>query len=277
MSNTIDYKVIIPSYKRYESISNKTLKVLKDKKIDPKRIYIFVANNTEKKLYEQHVDKKLYGHLIVGVKGLRNQRNFITKYFKQGDYIVQFDDDIEEIYQMKFKNNDSSIKDLYPIKNLHKLIIYAFSLCHKYNAYLWGIYPVRNAFFMTKRITYDLRFIVGPMFGKINRHDNKLKLRLNEKEDVERTLHHYHKDKAVIRFNDITIKTTYYKTKGGMQSENKDRKKESYKSAIYLNKKYKNYTRLKFTKKSGYSEVVLRDINDKRPLKDRYIINNKSF
>ena len=86
----------------------------------------------------------------------------------------------------------------------------AFKKCAEYGAYLWGVYPVYNAFFMSKKITHDLRFVVGPLWGKINRHDKDLVLHRDEKEDVERTLRHYDKDKSVIRFNDIAIKTKFY-------------------------------------------------------------------
>ena len=46
----MDYKIAIPSYKRSETIKNKTLKLLNDYGIDKKRITIFVANKEEEKL-----------------------------------------------------------------------------------------------------------------------------------------------------------------------------------------------------------------------------------
>ena len=273
-----DYIVAIPSYKRSENISNKTLKVLNDKGISPKKIYIFVANKQEERDYLKNVDNKLYNKLIVGVKGLRNQRNFMTDYFNEGQNIVELDDDVEEMYQMVEGNDKKpSSRKLKIINNLDMLFKDAFKLCKKYGAHLWGVYPVENPFFMSKKITTDLRFIVGPVWGKINRHDKKFKLKLNEKEDGERTLHNYHADKSVIRFNDITMKTSYYQTQGGMQSENKDRKKEGLKSAKYLNKKYPKYTKIWLGKKSGHPEIRMNDITDKRPRVDRYIKNKGKY
>lgn len=272
------YVVAIPSYKRSKNIGLKTLKVLNEKKIKPKDIFIFVANKQEEIDYLKNVNKKLYNKLIIGVKGLRNQRNFMTNYFKEGQNIVELDDDVEEMYQMvESKDKKKENKKLKIITNLDSLFKDGFKLCKKYGAHLWGVYPVENAFFMNKKITTDLRFIVGPVWGKINRRDKKFKLKLNEKEDGERTLHNYHSDKAIIRFNDITMKTSYYQTKGGMQSENKDRIKEGLKSAKYLNKKYPKYTKLWLGKKSGHPEIRMNDITDKRPRVERYILNKNKY
>ena len=43
----MDYKIAIPSYKRSETIKNKTLKLLNEYGIDNKRITIFVANKEQ--------------------------------------------------------------------------------------------------------------------------------------------------------------------------------------------------------------------------------------
>ena len=43
----MDYKIAIPSYKRAETIKNKTLKLLMDHNIDKNKITIFVADNDE--------------------------------------------------------------------------------------------------------------------------------------------------------------------------------------------------------------------------------------
>ena len=110
---------------------------------------------------------------------------------------------------------------------------------------------------MNNKITKDLKFIVGPFWGVINRHDSDLFITINEKENIERTIKYYIKDKGVIRYNNITINTKYYKNPGGMQAAKKDRKSEALKSANYLVKKYPEYTKLYLRKKSGYPEVKL--------------------
>ena len=130
-------------------------------------------------------------------------------------------------------------------------------MCTEQNIFLWGVYPLDNGYFMTNKITTDLRFIVGPMWGMINRHLPELKLTIDEKENTERTLQHWTIDGAVLRFNNIGIDTNYYKNKGGMQNEGKNRKEEALKSVYYLNKMYPKITKIYLKKKSGMPEIKL--------------------
>ena len=264
------YIIAIPSYQRADLLNIKTLKTLAEHNIPRNRIYVFVANKDEEKIYKEKLNKDLYGHLIVGVKGLKNQRNFISRYFPEGKEIFNMDDDIGGFKILKHKNpnytekkNQSYRKDYYletlGTNDLDLLIKNSFKKIKHIGLFLWGIYPIANPYFMTPSETTDLRLIVGPVWGNINRHDTDLILTIDEKEDVERTLQYYSKDKGVLRINYLCAITTYYKTPGGMQADKRDRKKDAYESAIYLNKKYPTLTKLHLEKKSGYAEVKLKD------------------
>jgi hypothetical protein len=259
------YIIAIPSYQRYELLKNKTLNTLSKYKIPRNRIYIFVANKNEEAEYKKILDPATYGHLIIGQKGLKNQRHFITQYFKEGTEILNLDDDLDGINILKSHSDKFDKRNNYleELDNLDSFIKLAFKEIKRHNIFLWGIYPINNPYFMTPLISKDLRLIVGTCWGVINRYDSDLILTIDEKEDVERTLQHYVKDKAVMRFNNISVKTTYYKTPGGMQALGRDRKKDSLQSAIYLNKKYPTLTKLDFSKKSGITEVRLKDNSHK--------------
>jgi len=128
-------------------------------------------------------------------------------------------------------------------------------MCHEKGIFLWGVYPLANARFMTPTVTTDLRFIVGPMWGMINRHRQELHSTIDEKENAERTLQYYTMDGSVLRFNNVGIETRYYKNKGGMQNEGKNRKDEALKSVYYLHKKYPHLTKIFLGKKSGVPEI----------------------
>lgn len=272
----MSYIIAVPTYKRYQTVVDKTLNTLKKNNINNKKIYLFVANKEEEERYKQVVPRNLYNKIVVGVIGLHHQRNYIRKYFKEGQPIVQFDDDISEI-KMLIPGKEKKNNKVVPIKNLHQFFINAFKELKKNNFFLWGVYPVDNAYFMQDKTTHDLRFVVGPMWGMINRHDKELFLDFCEKEDVLRTLLHYHKDGGVVRYNNITIATSYYREKGGMQSENKNRKKEALKSAKVLVKRFPNYCKLYLGKKSGHPEVRLRDITKNKNYKKtvKHKKNNK--
>jgi hypothetical protein len=260
------YVIAIPSYQRAELLNKKTLQTLADHNIPSKRIYVFVANKTEEEIYRKILNPNYYGHLIVGEKGLKNQRNFISRYFKNDQEILNMDDDIGGFKILKHHNTSLKARStqsyrtkyyLEPLSNLNEFITNAFKLLRKHTLFLWGLYPIANPYFMTPTISTDLKLIVGPVWGSINRHDSDLRLTIDEKEDVERTLQYYVKDGGVLRFNNTCVQTTYYKTPGGMQADQRDRKKDALESAIYLNKKYPNLTKLNLSKKSGYAEVKL--------------------
>ena len=168
------------------------------------------------------------------------------------------DDDIRKLvelsaYDSKKRKDNKMIK----LKDFNSFIIEAYQQLIGNKAYIWGVYPICNPYFMFPRMTTDLRFIVGPFFGIINRKSNKFKNTIEEKEDVERTLQYYSLDNTVLRFNNIAIDTTYYKTKGGLQHSKNDRIKDASVSAGFLHKKYPEYTRIKNTKKSGITEIEL--------------------
>lgn len=272
--STDDYRIAIPSYNRADMIQVKTLALLNRHGIPPIKIDIFVANRDQYDLYASKVPKFLYDQLIIGHLGLKNQRNFINNYYPEGEQIVQMDDDLSRIVELviqpritnksKLKSNSKSqqrisTRTLKPITDLDAFIKKAFNICRERGIYLWGVYPLANSRFMSPRMTTDLRFIVGPFWGIINRHRPDLHLTIDEKENAERTLQHYVIDHAVLRFNNIGIETRYYKNKGGMQNEGKNRKEESLKSVYYLHKKYPTLTKIYLGKKSGIPEIKMRD------------------
>jgi hypothetical protein len=256
-SNNPDFYVAIPTYKRYKQVFEKSIKTLIDGGIDYKKIHIFVANKDEYEKYKSELPENVYGKIIIGVLGITNQRNFIVNYFKKGDAVLFLDDDVERIEKLK-KDGSGFIEMKRKTRELNTFICSAFKECRENNIYLWGIYPVRNAFFMKPRPekTYDLRFILGTFYGMIIRHDYDLKLTLREKEDLENTILHYIKDGSVLRFEKVTLKTKFFNPDGGIGAL-ENRKKVHKKSALYLEKKYTDYGRIK-VRDNGIYEFVLK-------------------
>jgi len=48
-------------------------------------------------MYKEGVPKTMYNKIVIGKKGITNQRKFISSYFDEGKYIVFIDDDVEAI------------------------------------------------------------------------------------------------------------------------------------------------------------------------------------
>jgi hypothetical protein len=240
------YIVAIPSYKRENVLPEKTLKTLIDGKVDPRRIHIFVANDSERKKYET-IPREMYGAIVVGKPGISRQRRFIIEYFPENTRVVSIDDDVQGVFQL---DGDKLSK----VGNLDKFYENAFSQLEKEKLFIWGVYPVHNPFFMKQKVTTDLKFILGTMYGFINRHDTKLKpsLQCREKEDVELSLLYYLKDGGVLRFNQITVKTKFH-SEGGL-GEKSERFKDNQDSAEYLAKKYPDLVTI-FHRKNGMAEI----------------------
>jgi hypothetical protein len=227
--------------------------MLKSGKIPSNLVYIFVANNQEEAEYKNTIPKELYNKIVVGVIGIIPQRQFISDYFKEGQNIISIDDDIKKINltYSQFKNN-----------SLDYFFRYAFNTCRKENAFIWGIYPVDNPYFFTKKkeeYTTHLAFIIGACYGYINRPNNKnLENTLGKssnKGDVEKSILYYIEDEKVVRFNKISITTKYYNSIGGLGGW-EERLKPMREAGLELQRKYREYGYL-YTRPNGMTEFKL--------------------
>jgi hypothetical protein len=252
-----DYVIAIPSYKRAETLRDKSLKLLHEYNIEPRRIYIFVANKEEEKVYKDVLDPKSYNKIVVGVPKIGPQRNFISDYFPVGKPLVHMDDDVSAFIEWSAtaRRNETSLKDL------KGLILKGFDACRKANCSLWGIYPTANGYFMKNEHTTDLRYVIGAFNGCFNpgtKGPKGVKLELEmDKEDYERSIRFYLRDGAVVRLRNVAPKTAYYTEKGGNQEFRT--MKTVADGAKKLIKMFPELCSLNMTKKSGYPEIRLRD------------------
>lgn len=263
----IPFCVAIPSYCRVSVLLKCTLPLCCTLwGIPEDAIYVFVVEEEECS-YKHSVHSMFPGvHIVRGPLGLHHMRNFITQYFPEGAPVLHMDDDIQNLMLM---HEDTSVENqksclrypLVPIQDTYpdmcQWISSAFDHTKSVGASLFGIYPVKNGYFMKDLpvITYDLRFCVGAFWGAWNRH--AIHIHIEEKEDFERTIQAYQNDGRIVRFNRICPVTTYYKTKGGMQSRNVNRIETNSKSCAFLVEQYPQYCKLYHGKKSRV-EVRLR-------------------
>lgn len=250
-----DWRVVIPSYKRPEGCRDKTLKVLHEYSIPKERIYVVVADKEQEKLYKETLDPKTYGHILVGVPGLAEVRNWIFKHFPKGDPLVCCDDDLRGFIEF----DASKKRHEKPLVSLKKVFERGFAECQKAGCRLWGVYPSPNGFFMKAGVSTDLKFCIGSFWGCFN-PGSEIMLERSEKEDYERTLKFYEADGCVVRLNFVSPKTAYYKEPGGMQTI--DRRKPQEAAVKALLKKYPQYVTRNPTRKSGFPEIRLKAKKD---------------
>ena len=252
-----DYVICIPSYKRATFCKEKTLSTLHRNKIDPKKVYVYVANKEDYDLYNETLNKNMYNKLVIGKKGLVPQRQFIMQQWPRGKHIVFLDDDVESI--------DLSLSPRFKKHNLNYFIKEAFNECEKNNSFIWGVYAVFNPFFRKTKseLSTDLKYIVGAFYGIINRPNLKnIELTITkangQKEDVERTLKFFINDGIVLRFNKIGFTTKYYGKEGGL-GKFEERIKPMKEACKKLEKKYSDYGQIK-VRDNGMAEFVLKKI-----------------
>lgn len=253
----IDYKIAIPSYKRHDIIQDKTLRVLKEYGIDPARIKVFI-NAEEEGEYENYTqaladDEYTKGiEIVKGVPTIGAQRNFIEKWYPEGTYLMMFDDDVDEV-QKKV-----SEQDLARVDDLEEEVIFrGFAACEEHKAQTFGIYAASNAYFMKHRTYTKLSYIIASMFGVIVDHDPYLDRVTNHGEDYEYSLRQYVKHGVVVRLDDITVKSNYYKQAGGLQTVRTEQ--YIYDSVKWIADEFPDLCKMYIRKTTGHAELKLRD------------------
>jgi len=256
-----DWIIAIPSYKRAETLRDKTLTVLQHYRIPPHKIHVFVATKAEHDIYKATLVPGSYGHLHIAEPGMAAVRNFITRFFPVGKAIFNMDDDIRGFieYSAGAKRNER------PLRSLTDAINAGFAKVRQSGFRLFGFYPVANGYFMKAGPpTTDLRYIIGSVWGIIN-PGSVLTMTIDDKEDYLRSVIMYVLDGGVVRYTNIAPESAYYKEPGGMQEERTMNRIAS--SARAMVAAFPDLVKINLTKKSGMPEVRLRDSRpvDQRP------------
>jgi len=260
----MSYKICIPSYSRENILVSHTLTTLQENSILTKHIYIFVVKE-QYESYKNAIKKATGGgdqyHIIIGVKGLVNQRNFIENYFTEGDHLIFMDDDIKQI--------DLSLSNF---STLQDFFVSAFQECIKHNSFIFAPYPVFNSFYRETKepLSTCLKFIIGAFYGIINRpNDFDLKITDftdgDEKEDTFRTLLYFIKDGSVLRFNRVGFKTFYYGKDGGGMGKLQERRENANLACEILDFHFYEYGSSYIRKTKTIAEFNLFKLNSFNP------------
>jgi hypothetical protein len=258
------YSIAIPSLSRYSIINSLTISTLEKHNINPNYVTIFVIQE-EYELYKQVINEKY--KIIVGRKGLVQQREFIENYYPPNTHILFLDDDIKSIDLSLCKTS-----------NLDHFIASAFNDAINNNTFIWSVYPVFNKFFRETKTyqTFCLNYMVGAFYGIINRpNDPDLKLCVTtqgDKEDVERSILYFKKDGRTLRYNQIGFETKYYGSVGGLGTL-KNRMNSITENTKNLFNKYQAFGKIHI-RKNGIWEFVL---NKTEPKSFSNIIVCKTF
>jgi len=202
-------RICIPTYNRYTTISDMTLRYLNSIQYPSDKIILFVASDDQAALYKQHVSEHLYGQIVVGVLGLVNQRNFITKWLDSGEIFISIDDDLQTIKVMEGFN-------------IYWVIADAITKIKQGDVGLAGILPNSDARRFRTGYTEHLAHIVGTFFICKNSHSMLLDVfdTIHEgKEDYYRTIQYFIVYGKILRYRTAGVHTVYRNTNGGIIQE----------------------------------------------------------
>jgi len=226
--------IAIPSYHRHSE--QPTIKFLKEAGYSKELIFLFLNDQNEaSRYYRWH--NSVNEIVVSNTKGIVAARNFILDYFGSGKSVVMLDDDILGFLELRGKKTMT----LKP-SSFNALIKRGFSLLSIYGASLWGLYPVKNPYFMKRRTAFGRYFIIGSFTGiKISnlRYDPVLRV----KEDYDFVLQHCLQDGGVVRLDYIVGDCKHYSNTGGCCEVRKENPVVEAEAVKYLLKKWPRYLR----------------------------------
>jgi len=205
-----------------------TLNYLEKTNINPSRVTLFVANDTEKDIY---LSSNPTYNIVVGEKGLTKQRRFISNFYDKGTPVFSFDDDVSAVEELELLENLEGTQKpldhpcrLKTVVELSELIDRGFRMCKRRDIGLFGFYAVRNKGFLHPKVTVGLKFIMGHAFG-FYAGDPAFDLiaEYSMKDDYFLSLYHTVNGNGTLRFDNICVKAKQH-TGGGGTCEDLERK-----------------------------------------------------
>ena len=249
------YRVVIPSYKRSELILTHTLRCLEQTDIRRDEVYVFVADKKEFCTYRAALPR--WVEVVLGVRGLPNQQNFISQYFPEGDHILSIDDDISKIVGLTPDGKRTRAT------KIHDFIETAFAETDVRGMRMWGINSTDSNLEMKPRVSVGRIYIVGNFYGFINTHDvvmdtgECIKSRREFKAGKvshERSLLMWERYGGVLKYRCLGVVSKYWGVPGGHQVS---RTNEGEAEATnYFHKRWPDATRIREHK--GFVDLVIR-------------------
>ena len=237
-------KFVIPSYQRPLIFRDQTYAFLKKHSISDSDIHLFLRSDDP--YINDYMDRAQgINFHITDVKGVGRTHNFITETFDEDDFIVEIDDDLQELIDNERK----------PITDFMAVCKDMETRMKEENISYGGTYSVDNPKFMSgnPQYTTDLRYCLGCLRFRFIRKE--ITLETNYAEDFENCILHFIRDGKILKNNWVAPKTKNYQ-KGGCDGDGRDKDTERS-DKVFLSTKYPQYARL-FQRKNGRWDLRIR-------------------
>jgi len=182
--------IVIPTYKRYNM---KTIILLEKEGFTTDEITIYVANQEEKDLYQ--LSYPTY-NIIIGVLGIKNQREFIQSQYPEETILISIDDDIES-----YKH----IED----KNLRQIFNECIEYLSQSTSGLLSFNPSSNPFFSLRPWQFKQGRYLCCGFIYIFKVDYSIIGDIENVEDYNNSMMYLKKYGSVIRYGQVCFKTKF--------------------------------------------------------------------
>ena len=143
---------VIPSFQRPTIFKEQTLAFLKKHNVDETDIHLFLRSDD---LYlNDYMDRATGINIhITDVKGVGKTHNYITEHFDEDSFIVEIDDDLQDLFNEKRE----------PVKDFKAVVKDMKTRMTEENISYGGTYQVVNPLFMSgcQQYTQDLRYMLG--------------------------------------------------------------------------------------------------------------------
>lgn len=238
----VAYKIVIPTLLRWRPacivnpsekglqnvqqafILEKTLSFLARHGIPQDVVWLFVASSEEEQSYREALHGSAWEqvNIIVGVRGILAQRNFIVKYFPEGDFLVSIDDDVSDVLWKHAPGRSQHVLRPLPDGSLLPLIFDAHYRMKTFKAFICGLNSTASHNVMGMScdgISTRNGEVNGFLYCFINRHSEELLPSVADAtEDAERSLRYFKKDQCILRYRMYCGVTRCFENFGGLQS-----------------------------------------------------------
>ena len=168
----------IASYKRPDN--QRTLDYLERLGINKEKIILSVQTLEDKEAYEKAGIRKRVGRLIYRAgRNVSDNRNTLLDSVPPGTRLVMLDDDINAICRLDGKE----LRKIESRDEFYSMLKKGYALAARHRTVGFGLYPVKNAFFMSNGYV-ERNVVIGTLFAIVNT-DLRFDTEMATKEDFE--------------------------------------------------------------------------------------------
>jgi hypothetical protein len=208
-----DYVIACRSYKRASTFPQKTYRMLAHNNLTD-RLYIFVADEDEKRLYEDSLKGLTYKKIIVGKKGGANATRAICNYFPKNQRILFVDDDLARFFN--FTESGEFVKDA---TNLSRYIEDGFDSIDRWALGAFTFSFLSNKFYLQGKAFKEFRpfMLAGNFFGARN-DPEIITTKLSHNDDAVRSVRYFENYGGILVYWWAGFVTAYGQEEGGLQA-----------------------------------------------------------